>query len=161
VKRKLVVFLVAAFIAEALLICGFVAVHQARFQESYRWDWQQFTALSTIRHDEGGLPLGTDFYEVWALRPVPTRQSNEEIENYERSAAWINDAYLTDYLGRISVMFMKTYGYGIDIQYEILLQTEDALVYRLYDDSRHTWQIWVSRPDGVCPSVAVYKGVAE
>jgi hypothetical protein len=156
-KTKLIVFLLPVLIAETLLICAFVTVFSARFPEEPRWDWETYGALSEIRYDdEGGLPTGTDFYQVMALRPAAAGQSEREIAEYERSAAAINDVYLTDYLGRVSVMFMKTYGYDTEMRHEILAQTNDALVYRLYDDS-HAWQVWVSRPSAAEPRVAVYR----
>jgi hypothetical protein len=151
------VFLLPVLIAQALLICGFIIIFQARFPEEPRWDWEAYGALSEIRYDdESGLPTGTDFYQVMALRPAAAGQSEREIAEYERSAAWINDVYLTDYLGRVSIMFMKTYGYEAHLRHEILAQTADSLAYRLYDDS-HAWQVWVSRPSAAEPRVAVYR----
>jgi hypothetical protein len=156
-KTKLIVFLLPIFITEALLICGFITVFQVRFSENLHWNWETYGALSAIRYDdESGLPVGTDFYQVMALRPVSEGRSERETTAYERSTAGINNAYLTDYLGRVSVMFIKTYGYEVDIRHEILAQTVDALIYRLYDDS-HAWQIWISRPNATEPRVAVYR----
>jgi hypothetical protein len=149
-------FLLPVLIAEALLICGFAIIFHERFPEEPHWNWETYSALSAIRYDENGLPAGTDFYQVMALRPAAAGQSEREIAEHERSAAWINDVYLTDYLGRVSIMFMKTYGYEVDMRHEILGHTADSLVYRLYDGS-HAWQVWVSRPNAAEPRVAVYR----
>ncbi|MDR1960668.1 MAG: hypothetical protein LBQ16_00100 [Gracilibacteraceae bacterium] len=146
-----------AIAMEILLVIGFAAVFLAGSDSVAEWEWHEFFRLAAITYDEGGSPTGTAWYPVWSLQPVrPALQNERDIGKYEASSLYMNDQYLREYLGRLSIGFMRTFGYeAAAMGYDVLLQTEDSFVYRLRDDNAHAWQVWVSLA-GARPRVAVY-----